>query len=348
MLAIVGAVGYGIWHYLINPQPTETVQNNIRRSPEGPLKQLGGEDVFDYWINKNTGAIYYMATDGQIYKTTSSSTPEALSSKATGKLSYIKPSYDGSLILVGFGYPQVPTMAVYNPSTKSWLALPAGAVAATWDPKSNNRIAYLKDAGNSAQIYYFTLADKKSGLITSLSGKDLDLDWAFPDTLYLTQRPAAQVPGSVWSYNLKTGSVQTVAREESGLSIKWDGSGSDGLRWSFGQLSLIDKSNKTLSNIMLKTLPSKCVFTDIKIYCAAPENQSSTEAGALSDAYLKGTVNLNDNIYSAYLSIIKTSPTSYPLVENVSAGTNLDHLEILNDRLIFINRKDRKLYSLSL
>lgn len=348
IVAITLAAGaYLAYQYFANPAAKNTSPLGGSASSAG-LKEISNGSVFDYWINKVTGTIYYMATDGQIYRVTASTTPESLSSQAVGNLSYLKPSFDGSQILVGFGYPQTPTLAAYNPSTKSWTAMPNGAIAGAWDPASNNRLVYLKDNGATNQLFYFTLADKKSKLIAGFSGKDLDLDWTFADTLYLTQRPSTQVPGSLWSYNLKTGLVQAVAREESGLAVKWNAAENKGLRWSFGQLALIDRNNKTIATIGLKTIPSKCAFIDIKIYCFTPNGQESVNTNDLSDSYLKGATSFIDDVYFVYKDSYKVGASMPAFLYSTGISRDADHLDSWNGKLLFVSRKDQKLYSLSL
>ncbi len=337
------AGGYLLYAYLSKPV-IKTISTGGPSATSG-LKELSSTPVFDYWTNKKTGDIYYIANDGSLFKIDAASgQTQSLESKATGALSFIKPSPDGSAIIAEFGYPQQPALAIYMLATKSWQALPPGAIAAAWDPQSSNRIAYMKN-GTVNQLFYFTLNDKKSKLISSVAAKDVDLDWIVPDFLYLTQRPSNTVPGSMWSYNLRTGAIQTLAREETGLSIKWDTASKTGLRWSFNRLSIIDATNKTTANIDLKTLPSKCAFTSFKIYCAAPADQGGIASNDFPDGYLTRATSFVDDVSFVYLTanISNLRPLLYTHLDS-----DADRLEIQGNHLIFINRLDGKLYSLPL
>ncbi len=316
-------------------------------------KALSENPVFDYWLNKSTGEIYYVAEDGQIYKITAEGESQGVGSQTIGQLSYIKPSSDGSLILIAFGYPQKPTFAIHNLSTKTWQSLPEGTVATAWDPRSNNRIAYLRDNGTTSRLNLLALSTQKSQEILRFSQKDLELDWVLPDVIYFKERPSNQVASSLWSYNLKTKVIKTVAANELGLNLKWPTDGALGLKWEANALNIIDANNKSLAVLNIKTLPNKCAFNEFRIYCSAPSDQLNVPVSVFPDNYLKKSISFIDDIYLISLLDLGRSPEllAIKIFDSFISGIGIDadHLEVQGEnRLLFINRFDNRLYSLDL
>ncbi len=353
VVAIIGTLGYLGWRYFFGKTINQKTAINQSATAIFPVpKKLSEDQIFDYWVNKNTGDIYYLAHDGQISKIDSSGQVQHLESKAMGLISSVKASNDGSSILVEFGYPQAPTFALHNLVNKTWQSLPQGTVAAAWDPKSSNRLIYLKDSGPTSRIYFYTPANQKSAEILRLAQKDLDLDWALPELIYFKERPSSEYASSLWSYNLKTKLFKIVARDENNLSIKWGTAGLNGIKLSGGQLSVIDNNNSYLAKIDLKTLPAKCTFAELYVYCAAPSDPTAISQTTFPDDYLKKSFNAPDDIYQIYILGVTSqgSLLSVRYFDSLLTGSTIsaDHLEIQKNRLIFINRLDSKLYSLTL
>ncbi len=351
IVTAVGALAYFGWYYLFGAKSasiTPTTTPAVNAVP----KPLTSDRVFDYWLNTTNNSLYYVAEDGSINQLDASGNSAALGSQTIGQLSEVRPSPDGSKILVGFGFPQSPTFAVYTMSTKSWLSLPGGVVSAAWDPASSNRLLYLKDSGSASQLAYFTLSDQKTKIVGSFAQKDLSLEWIIPSVVYFEQRPANSAAGSLWSYNLTSGAVKVLVREEAGLDLRWGNGGKNAVKWSAGGLRVIDQNNKTLSGIPLLTLASKCAFDSLRIYCAAPANQASVGADTLPDNYLKKTLYTNDDIYIVSLLGLGTR-TELLTIKNFDAlasgvAIKAERPKIFGGKFYFINEFDRRLYSLDL
>lgn len=358
-IIIIGVgVYFGFRYFFSSPinikegVPTTTANNQMPQ-----VTTASNNMVFDYWLNKKTGEIFYLTDNGQIYKISSAGEEQGTGSRATGNLNYIKPSQDGSSLLISFGYPKNSTFAVYNTAAKNWLALPANTTAAAWDPKSDNRLIYLKDGGNTSRLNFLTLSNGKSQELLQLSQKDLDLEWVLPDVIYLKERPSNKIGTSLWSYNLSSKTIEAVAKEETGLVIKWVDNGKMGLKLSNGLFFVIDSKNKLLSLVDLLTLPSKCDVSSerLEMYCAAPslESLSTNIIKNLPDEYLKKDLKFKDTIYLIPIDLLGQSKLLTLKFSLLNALPNnkpidADHLEIFNNQLLFINRYDKKLYSLEL
>lgn len=309
-------------------------------------KSISENRIFDYWIHKPQEEIYSIGEDAKIYKITADGETQDTGSKAVGNLSYIKPSSDGSKIFIAFGYPRTPTFSVYSLNARTWQALPAGTVAAAWDPQSANRLVYLKDNGQTSQLNILDLSNNRSQTILNLSQKDLDLDWILPNLIYFKERPSSQTTSSIWAYDLKARIFKRVVRNESGLLIKWVVDGSLGLKLSGSSLSLVDKTNRELVSLGITTLPGKCAISNSLLYCAASDSEWDL------DKYLRKVKIFLDNIYVIPLIGLSQSPrlVGVTIFDSLLSGSAIDaeHLEITKDRLLFINRLDNKLYGLEI
>lgn len=355
VIAILVTGGYLIWRFFLKPEQKE-IQLLEGVGGIGAVAKLSEDTIFDYWINKNTDEVYYVAEDGKIYKISPSGEKQDTGSKATGNLSYIKPSSSGSLLLIAFDYPISPTFAIYNASNKTWQALPRGTVAAAWDPNSDNRLVYLKDNGTISRLYLFTLSDGRSREILKLTQKDLDLDWVSNNLIYFKERPSSEVASSLWAYNIENNSLKIVT-EEFGLMTKWLDKGSAALKLSNGLLTIVNSENETLTLLDLVSLPSKCAATEkiVEIYCAAPDFSkiSLSFIQRLPDSYLKKEVYFNDTIYLLPIETVGVTEVfnvKAPIADRTSEGNliDADRLEIANGKLYFINRYDRKIYNIDI
>ena len=349
-IVVLVIVGYFTWQYLIKKSVEPKPQNGLDQQEEILALPITEERIFDYWINKTAGEAYYISeNDSQIFRISSSGEKIDTGSKAIGNLSYIKPSADGSKVLIAFGYPNT-TFAIYDTNAKNWLALPAGTTAASWHSNLSGQIAYLRDNGAGSRLSTLNLLTGKVSEVLRISQKDIDLDWANPDIIYFKERPSTKINTSIWAYNLKNKSFSVLAREEKGLILKWLKGGELGLKLSGGLIGLVDGKNQPISLLELITLPEKCAFSSLEnlIYCAAPEiNAVSIDMiKNLPDEYLKGNFSFKDIIYA----LSATDRVPAPIIGSTANKEPIDaiHLEIVNGNLYFLNRYDNKLYEIEL
>lgn len=319
IIAGAGIGGYFAWRYFFGAAGPGN--NGTGGEPSGTSEELAiakpvvmlDRPIFDYWLNKKSGDTYYILPEGEIRKISPTGDDQETGSRATGNLSHIKPSANGSKIIVAFGFPQSPTFAIYDTASKSWHALPSGTTAADWDPASDNRIAYLKDNGNGGRLYFFTLNNSRSTEVLRIAQKDLDLNWQSSDLLYLSERPSDKIPGLTWSYNLKTRNFR----------------------------SATDDLNSVLTKANLKTLATKCAPLSDFIYCAVPVSRAN-QANFI-DNYYKKALNTEDEFY-----VVSTSGFPIKIPAEISEPIDAEKLTAAENYLLFINRYDQKLYKLEL
>jgi len=317
------------------------------------LTILSSMPVIDYWINKNTGDIFYVDLSGNIFRN-SLGQEEVVSSQNIQNIHSIKPSPDGLKAIVTLGYPFETVLTIFDTVNNNWQPLPAGTISAAWDPQSNNQLAYLKtNANGRSSISLLILSDKKTAEIIKLNQKGLDLEWVVPDLLYLKQKPSAEYDSSIWTLNIKRRAFAPLIKEEAGLDVLWSDDGQLGLKFSgngfSNSLTLIDNENRALANLDAVTLPSsKCTFNQDKVYCAIPA--SIPPRTKLPDEYLKKQIFFADLFYTINLSSGRVDLLLDVVSTLISLDITIDadHLSLQNDRLLFMNRYDQRLYSLEL
>lgn len=347
VLVLTAILGYIAWRYFqptvvtSPPEPTPLVRGGLGES----IVQLSPRSIFDYWIREG-GEIHYIAPTGQIYKLDDQGNEAELTSQTIPDLDSVRASPDGAAIVVSFGAGSNKTFSLFRVTDAAWQPLPEGVTAVTWDPEGP-RLAYLRDAGSVSILNLLNLANNRTTEIIRLAQKDLGLDWSAPDEIYLTQRPSFRFAGSLWAFNLRTKTLRTIIREESGLMVRWSANGQLGLKSTNSgrdiRLSLVNNNNQPLRPVRLPpTLPLKCVFEEELVYCAVPAGIPS--AAFLPDDYLKNKIYFNDAFYSWDTA----TGTVQVIPVNHQAPLDAERLTKYEQRIFFINRYDRKLYSLEI
>ena len=93
------------------------------------------------------------------------------------------------------------------------------------------------------------------------------------------------------------------------------------------------------------TLPDKCVITSpTQMYCAIPRDQDAFAKLTLPDDYMKREAYVSDGIYQ--IDIANNGIRA--IYEEDIRAIDAINLTVLEDRIVFVNRYDRKLYSLTL
>lgn len=351
-LIFAGIIGGAIWLAYFFFGQNQTFQNIISSVFQTPpaaeevsssakkLSTLTADPIFDYWINRQTNTIYYLNLAGQTFEISGNNAAMS-NSQPLASLNKISPSYDGSYIVARFNYPNQPIFSIFNTVTKNWAPLPATTIAATWSPNSNE-IAYLDNQG----LKILNLTTNKTRSIIALSQKDLDLRWRTDSKILLSSTMGDST--KIMALDLKTKNI-TPFLEEFGLALKWDTTDSYGLKLSrtdnISHLSFIDKNASVLFTAAFLTMPSKCVIQDaqgIKVYCAVPKN--IPDGMKLPEDYQQGAVYFDDVLYAIDLGTASVSEIQTDSKDPIDA----DHLEVMDGKILFKNRLDDKLYSLSL
>ncbi len=352
-ISIIGIGGYFVFRWFTAPTNQQNrltlSDNQAGITATEAIKTLTDERLFDFWTNPKTEEVYYIGLHGQISKMNSDGSAQLLSSQTIPNLDYVNPTVDGSAVLIAFGYPTTPSFSIFNMAKRNFQPLPQGTTAADWNPQTNTSIAYLQNNGSSGKLSTLDLNTGKSTELLKINQKDLILDWAFPEIIYLYEKPTSQAVSSVWVYDIKSKTIKKLT-EEKDFMVKWWTEKSLGLKWSTGKLSLVTKTNQQIASTDLKTLPYKCFFDEPFIYCSAPNDLSGAPANGLADRMLKKPRANDETIYAIISFNLGEKPlfSASKIFDSVEIGFRFraKKIEKRNNRLLILNEDDNKLYTL--
>ncbi len=352
VLALMGGV-YFAWKktktILTPPGISDEGQVTSEQLPflaEKKLKILSDQPIFDYWIFDSK--IFYLNQEGLIFELKDNKN-EAVSSEPIDDLQAVKSSSDGKRALIKSGDFISPKFTIFNSEAKIFELLPKNITAAAFSP-DGKKIAYLEAKANKSDLIIKDLINPKQKpiQIISISQKDFDLDWILSEKIILMPKPSAFYQASAWMVDAKKKTLSPLGTEVNGLIIKWSSDGKMGMQFSSqsegreSRLNLINEQGVVRENLGFVTLPDKCLISDLKIYCAIPE--SIPLKTVLPDDYLKRAVYFKDIIYQIDISQNSFSEIfteTEPVIDAV-------RLNLLNNKLLFINRYDNRLYQLEL
>lgn len=325
---------------LIEPPPVSERDNGRLQ-----LKSLTADQIVNYWFYQDE--IYYLDKSGQVFKISTDGRETNINQQNIAALNSIEASFDGSLAAALFGGADNQTLSFFDVKSGSWEFLSDKAGSAAWSPNQNS-LAYLKDNGLNSTLMIVELPSKKSSEITKINQVDLGLVWAFKDEIYLSEKPSANLAASSWLLNIKTKTIKPVFNSEPGLIVNWSKNQDLGLKSNTinnrPALSLINSRGQTVDLISqaLITLPNKCFFEESTLWCGAIK---TLPAGAnMPDDYLKRKAYSQDYIISWEINsrILKI------FFDNDATALDVERLIKKDSKIYFVNRYDRKLYSLNL
>ncbi len=321
---------------------------------EQRLKQISSHQVMTYWVSKTASSsdIFYIDENNTNFKIGSDGveTSDTLDLK---KFVSVTPSPAGDLLYMRTS--NEGDASIYD-TTKSIMTQSfIGVDSIAWGPESGKiaRLVSGTDAGPiTPQVVVEDIKDAKSQskIVAKFGLEGFDLQWAQKGQILLTQRPSADYVSDMWKVDLNTGKLQKFLSGH-GLMVSWTPFGDRGLEFTTNdgrahKLSIIDGNGNRLKDLRFVTLPNKCTMvTSSQMYCAIPRDQESLTHMTLPDDYLKRSVYTKDGIYQ--IDIDKDSIRGIFEDENPDIDA-VDLKMVDNNKLLFINRYDRKLYSLDL
>ncbi|MEK7555558.1 MAG: hypothetical protein AAB516_01930 [Patescibacteria group bacterium] len=332
----------------------QPITNNQQQLPSATekLKVLSDQPVFDYWtITTGTSTkIFYINKTGQILKVNppaGGGKDEIISSQTINNLQQAKSSNNGERILLKLGGADSPQFNIFNATNNIWELLPSGITTADFSP-SNKEIAYLKTNGDKSDLIIKNLTASKTNKIISIAQNDFDLNWLTDEIILLTDKPSFYIDDDIWALNIKNKTIKKITSGR-GLLTNWSPNGDSGIKFSVDQqrnsyLELINNDGTIRASFDFSTLPDKCVFDSLKIYCAVPQINNSIQKPAFPDDYLKRAVYFKDIIYKMDIE----QNTFEMIYANPEIDIDASHLSISDNQLLFINRYDSKLYELIL
>jgi len=177
--------------------------------------------------------------------------------------------------------------------------------------------------------------------------------WINDDTIMLTSKASARIPGFLFVLNPNTERTQKILGPITGLTTNTSPDGkyvlfstSENRKLDF---SVYDVSKNTSANLSVDTLPEKCVWSQINpviVYCAVPKLITGS---SYPDIWYQGVVGFADRIFK-----IDVSLRAITLIVDPQTAARQE-LDIINpmlsedaQTLIFMNKNDSTLWSLEL
>ncbi|MDP3880784.1 MAG: hypothetical protein Q8Q32_01195 [bacterium] len=229
-------------------------------------------------------------------------------------------------------------------ASNSWLRLPSTVSTASLNP-SGDLVAVFNE--NSGQLEIFDYNSQETLQTFALNLYDVVLSWPNENTILLQSDPSRESEGFLLSFDLENETLGLL-QERIGLRALISDDLSVTLSLESGPVSEAKLSIvKDLQTFPLSftTIPDKCSFASSDIlYCAIPEQQNETVD--YPDSYLQGAAYSQDN----FIQLNTNSLSSKTVLSSAQHDLNLDakDLEILGEKIYFINRYDNQLYELSL
>lgn len=318
------------------------------------LRVISSHGVNAYWVVKTASSsdIYYLDNNKTIFNISADGIETTDVMNVRSPLAII-PSPAGSWLFITVNTGGDAT--IYDIGNNKQIRDFFGTSAIAWGLEEGKiaRIASGDSAG--APTPQIVVEDVKNAsvvaktIIKSNILQGFGLQWPRADALFLTQKPSADYISDMWKVDIKTGKLSKFLSDR-GLIVQWAPFGDRALEFTTTEgrahrLSLIDSTGNRLKEMKFITMPNKCVMvTGSQMYCAIPRDQESLTHMTLPDDYLKRNVYFKDGIYQ--IDIDRDSIRG--IFEDENPDIDATNLTVVGNKLLFINRYDRKLYSLDL
>ncbi|MEK9154464.1 MAG: hypothetical protein AAB596_00085 [Patescibacteria group bacterium] len=327
-----------------NQQPTTNNQQQI--TLEKKLKIISDQEVFDFWLaaNATSTEIFYINNQGQILKVKPDVEDEIISDRIISNLKAVEADNSGNKIIV-----KANKIEIFDIKKKIWQEINALAAGFSVD---GTKVAYLENTGATAisNLIIKDLKDakQKTTKVLSFNQYGFDLKWITSDKVLLIPKSSASYDNEIWSIDIKNKALSIFANGK-GLLIDFAKDGSWGLMHSINQegesdLKLIELNGKVKADLQFSSFPKKCLVNFAKIYCAVSLGYNTIKKPLLPDDYLKRAFYSDDRIYEVDI----TNNTFLEIPLNSKIAIDVYNLELSGNQLIFINRYDKKLYSLDM
>ena len=333
-----------------NSQNNNSIQNsgfpeviespNIIQESNNDAQAFDTADVFASALSADGAKIlYFEKFSGNLFSADFlGSGKEKMSAADAPDLLKARWSNDKTRVILSFPTEEGVANILYDLTKQKTTPLDAEITDFVFGPK-DNRFVFARDG----QVYLSDADYKKPSLIYSGRILNAMLSWPEASTVYIITPASEYVPGALLSLNIKNGALKKIL-EAPALIINPSLDGKKLLYSSRNSLFLADNAGKGLMPLPFSTLASKCVFAAnmVNLYCAVPKSMPSN---FVIDDYYKGLIDFDDEFKKVNL---KTNDVS-----NIQAPEgNFDAQNLIispkEDYLMFVNRKDGKLYSIKI
>lgn len=300
----------------------------------------------------NTSSTIYLNSNGNV-NLINGENEEIISNAEIKNIQYGFFSANGKFIVAVSIIDNENVFNIFDVSKKTWTPPMSKLEALTFSPDEKSVLTGIQNK-NIYEIY--TANSDLLGIdgynpvkIFSLSGRDFNLTWVNNDMVLLSSKPSKDYVSDIWSLNLKTKSLTKIF-SGNGIMLGWDKFGEMGLKFqnlSEKRLSfaVVNKKGEEKGAIKAITFPEKCFISSVtQFYCGISQDQTIFSKVDFPDDYLNRNVSFKDGIYQ--IDIL--SNTLVPLYISENPILDIKNPVLNGNQLLFINRYDNRLYSLSL
>jgi len=354
-------------------QTTEEPRNE-KTKEQMVLRVLSQGEVFDYWVTRNPSAspssstkvtadkqndIYYLSNKGKVMKI--ESTQEiALIYESILEPNKIISNPNIQKIVVSSGEGVDKEWAILDPLSNSWTYLPEDTESATWSP-DGKRVAYARSSGDiyvrnirdssaspssSAKATADRQNDKQTEIkLINLNQIDGDIFWNKPNSLDIISKPTNYAPSTWIRLDITNKNAEVMQSGPAGLILNWSPDKKMALELNVqnfsGILNIIDENGDLIQELSFLTMPQKCGWAPDVLFCAIPRDLKTRTR--YPEDYLQNGFFSADDVFKFNL---KTGEV-VQIWSKEEEALDFWNMKVVENRLLFVNRFDGKLYSLS-
>jgi len=360
-------------------QNTENQEKNNSLSQTGNVGIIYDNETKNYFVN-DKNEVFVVDYLGKIIKVLNGQS-EIINDSNSKNPYQVLFSPSGEKILIDF----YDFISIFDLQNKNWTQLALNSFGPSFDLNNNVYYFQKENAFNSIFKLDFSKNNSKPQKLIQLNILDSYLISKNKDEIFIVSKPSSLAYGSVLLFNNQNKNISLVY-EFPGLNFNWDTKTQNGVLLTSGELNKggrffwINKNLKT-QELSFLTLPSKCIFneeltktnedlldqtstlltsstsststskitqvsttTKTFLICAVPRNQNELKNKYITDDYLSHELYTEDDIYKINLNSGETKI----IFNDKTKSFDMDKLQLVNNRIFFINRFDKKIYSISL
>ena len=331
-------------------EETQSEQGITKTEGGVSLMKLSESPAFAFWIAEGTKELYYITPQGAVFAAKDGPDLE-LGTQVLDALNFVTPAPKGVKLLAAFGDPAAPSWGIFDIADKAWKPLPAGILNATWGENDATLLAIFQNGGvpDLVQMDVSKNTPTYITLVKNFRLKDISLAFKSPQTLFITEKAASVYQGRLWSFDIKTFSLQLLVGPFSGLMTGWSSDLATLFTFSRSEkFSMYDASLRERAPFLFSSFPTKCDVAASSALCFVPENlQGVSRTTLIPDDYLSRKIYSVDTLRVTHITEGGRKPL---LVSNAEGIPPIDAAGVRarGSDVYFINRYDNALYKVTI
>lgn len=317
---------------------TSTSESTSENGDKVFLEKISDQPAFDFFVTgSSTHEIIYVTLSGEVYRANKTN-DDQLSKQTFSAINSIAASPSRQKILAAFGDPNQPQWLIFDLIDKAWRPLPNTVKQAVWGNDDNEIIATNEqgDIKNLVRMKINQNPFTEEILWRNFFFQDVNLIFAPPQTVIISEKPMFSHQGRAWEFNIKTSEISLIFGPANGLLLGQTTDRSLIMKFDNTDYLSIISPTQTAS---YQTLPEKCGGAAGEIYCFLPISWS--EKNNWPDDYFQKKLYTEDQLF-----LFNDGGNK---IINLNNDKKIDGLRptAANDSLYFLNRRDNSLYQLS-